>query len=410
MLSFETNDGQCLMRVTVCVISGFLIWATSDAGVQGARRQSLEEKLGTVTDYMPKATAPLDQLIEVARRFKIPMGIEWAEREGTAEPEKMPFSRKRTVRELIEHIASVSPEHCVEVDDGLVRVYSPTKAAHPFNFLNIRLKNYFVKHGDLFAAEDQLRWAIRFTLEPEEYLNGYNGGYGHGANDIFEIPKFTLSVSDVTIREVLNRLALAQGNALWVTTIKKDELQGGEPSWRRNGADGGDLPVTSSWHFLPLGEITELAKHQVAVDVLISGMLDQRMSTIPVMLEHRLAGDSGGSIGGGSSEGNSFVYGASIEKIGKDFVTLSVHLKVLFRGELEFNFEDKLQVNKGRVTEVRPEPRILIRAYFERRERDLQGRRLRAHSRRPTITAGTPRPILECFATVGWRSAEIITG
>ena len=360
----ETKDRPGVARMIVCVISGFLLWAACVAPVRGAPTESLEERLGTVTDFVPKATAPVDQLVEVARKFKIPMGIEWAKTEDAAASEKMPSSRKRTVRELIEHIASVSPEHCVVVDDGLVRVYSPTQAAHPFNFLNIRLKNYYVKNGDLFAAEDQLRWAIRFTLAPEKYRNGYGGGYGHGANDIFQIPKFTLSVSDVTIREVLNRITLAQGNALWVTTIKNEELEGPEPRWRR---DGGDLPITSAWHFLPLAEIAELAKEQVAIDVLIAGVLDRRMTTIPVILEHRLTGDSGGSIGGSSSEGNSYLYGAGIEKIGKDFVTLSVHLKVGFRGEIEFNFEDKLRIDKGRVTEVRPDPRILIRAYFEGR-------------------------------------------
>jgi hypothetical protein len=195
------------------MISGVLLWVGCVAG-RGAQAQSLEEKLGTVTDYVPKAITPVDQLVEVARRFKIPMGIEWVERADTATPDKTPPSRKRSVRELIEEIASVSPEHCVEVDDGLVHIYSPTEAVHPFNFLNIRLKSYSVKEVDLFAAENQLRWAIRFTLEPEKYLNGYGSSYGHGTPHIFEIPKFTLSVSDVTIREVLNRIALAQGNAL----------------------------------------------------------------------------------------------------------------------------------------------------------------------------------------------------
>jgi hypothetical protein len=46
---------------------------------------------------------------------------------------------------MIEEIASVSPEHFVEVDDGLVHIYSPTEAVHPFNFLDIRLKSYVVK-------------------------------------------------------------------------------------------------------------------------------------------------------------------------------------------------------------------------------------------------------------------------
>jgi hypothetical protein len=44
---------------------------------------------------------------------------------------------------------------------------------------------------------------------------------------------------------------------------------------------------------------------------------------MPVMLDHGLAGDAGGSIFGSSSEGSSYQYGASIEKIGKEFLTIS---------------------------------------------------------------------------------------
>jgi hypothetical protein len=98
------------------------------------------------------------------------------------------------------------------------------------------------------------------------------------------------------------------------------------------------------------------------------------MTTIPVMLEHGLAADSEGSKGGSLSDGSSYQYGASIEKIDKDFVTLSVHIKVGLRGVVEFNFEDKLQVYKDRVTEVRPEPRILIRGYFEGRDQRFRYR------------------------------------
>ena len=347
-------------------MSGILLWAVCGAAVRSARAQSLEEKLGTVTEYVPTAIAPVDQLVEVARKFKIPMGIEWVERAGTPTLDKTLSSRKRYVRELIEEIASVSPEHRVEVDDKLVHIYSPIEVLHPFNFLNISLKSYSVKKADLFAAEDQLRWAIRFTLEPEKYRNGYNGGYGHGANDIFQIPKFTLSCSRVTIREVLNRIALAQGNALWVAMLKSADFDGDEPSWTRTGVDGGDSPVSSAWHFFPLAEIAELANEQVAIDVMIEGIMDQRLTTIPVMLEEGLVGDSGGSIGGSTSEGFSYQYGADIEKIGKDFVTLSVHLKVGYTGEAEFNFEKNFRLHRDRITEIRPEPRIRIRSYFER--------------------------------------------
>jgi len=131
------------------MISGLLLWAACSAAVRGGRTESLEEKLGTVTDYVPKAIGPVDQLVEVARRFKIPMGIEWVERAATPTPVKALPSGRRSVRELIEEIASVSPEQRTEIDHGLVRIYSPTEAVHPFNFLNIRLKSYIVKKADL---------------------------------------------------------------------------------------------------------------------------------------------------------------------------------------------------------------------------------------------------------------------
>jgi hypothetical protein len=354
------------VRITVCVTCGLLLWAAF--AVRGVQAQSLEEKLGTITDYVPKAVAPVDQLVEVAQKFKIPMGIEWVERAYPSTPDKTALSGKRSVKELIEEIAGLSPGNRMEVADGIVRIYAPAEAIHPFNFLNIRLRDYDVKQGDLFAAEDQLRWAIRFALEPEKYANGFAGGYGHGANHVFEIPKFTLSGSDLTIREVLNRIALAQGNALWVATIKSADLTREEPYWKLRGVDDGDLPVTSAWRFFPLADIAELAKDRLAIDVRISGMLDQRMTTIPIMLEEGLSGDSGGLIGGGSSEGDSYEYAAGIESIGKDYVMISLHLRVRHRGEFEFKFDGKVQVSKHRMTDISFGPRIRIRAYFERAE------------------------------------------
>ncbi len=357
--------------ITVCIVSGLLLCANTAATVRSAQTDSLEKKLDKVTDYVPKAIAPVDQLVEVAQKFKIPMAIEWVDRAGPATSYELLRSKYRSVRDLIVAIATVSPERRVEVDNGIVRVYSPNESVHPYNFLNIKLKSYGVKDDDLFAADEQLRWAIRFTLEPEKYRNGYAGGYGHGANHVFQIPKFTLSESDVTIREVLNRIALTQGNALWVATIKGEDLNGNEPCWRRENESRADLCVTSAWHFVPLAEIAELASERVAIDLTIEGVLDERMTTIPVMLEHGLIGDSGGATGGSSSDGSSYQYASSIEKIGRDFVTISVHLRVGHKGEAEINFDEKFEVHKDRITEVRPESRIKIRAYFERADQHL---------------------------------------
>ena len=57
-----------------------LLGATIGGAVRGAPATSLEEKLKGRTDYLPQATAAVDQLVEVAQRFKLPMAIEWLER------------------------------------------------------------------------------------------------------------------------------------------------------------------------------------------------------------------------------------------------------------------------------------------------------------------------------------------
>ena len=118
-----------------CIISGLLLWAACVASVRGVPTESLEEKLATVTDYVPKATSPVDQLVEVARRYKIPMGIEWSARENAAPSDKAPTAKKRTVKELIEQIASVSPEHCVVLRDFRQRTKVPRseRLCHTFN-------------------------------------------------------------------------------------------------------------------------------------------------------------------------------------------------------------------------------------------------------------------------------------
>jgi hypothetical protein len=330
--------------------------------------ETVEEKLLTPTAYVPEAAGPVERLIEVAQRFRLPMAVEWVERAGTISPETTALpARRRSLKELLLEIVSVSPEHKMEVEGGLVRVYSPVASVHPFNFLNIRLKSYYVNDDDIFAAEDQLRWAIRLTLEPEKYRDGYVGGHGHGAGSVFEMPRFTLSGSDLTIREVLNRIALAQGNALWVATIRGEDLDGAEPYWKRKPLDGEDAGEVHGWRFIPLAGIRELAKEQVAVDVFVEGLLDKRMSTIPVMLEHGLRADSEGATGGFTEDDESYFYSASVERVGKESVTLSVHLAVRRRGEAERRFDRKLQVTRGRVTEFKPERRVAIKAYFEPR-------------------------------------------
>jgi hypothetical protein len=59
------------LALTICI--------SQTTAAQQDNAQSLNQKLLQKTEFKPKAGAPLDQLIEIAKTFDIPMGIEWAE-------------------------------------------------------------------------------------------------------------------------------------------------------------------------------------------------------------------------------------------------------------------------------------------------------------------------------------------
>ena len=112
-----------------------------------------------------------------------------------------------------------------------------------------------------------------------------------------------------------------------------------------------------------------MIKKAACVELMIDGQLDQRMSTIPVMLEHSLKGSEGGETAGGSSDGFSYGYTATIEKLEKDSATLLVHLRVQQPGESELKFDENILVSRSRVSELRPEHRVRLKAYFEARNK-----------------------------------------
>jgi hypothetical protein len=329
----------------------------------GIAASSIEEKLKVETDFLPAASRPVDQLVEIARRFKIPMAIEWVETADNTESSNDLQAANRTVKSLI-HLV-IGSGYVARIQNGLLHIYSPAVASHPFNFLNIRLNYFDVNHGDLFEAVDRLRWGIRFTLEPEDSRDCYLSSYGHGANDVFEIPKFSIHASNLTVRQALNRIAKAQGNALWLARIKKSHLNRNKPYWKTNGADGGEFPITAGWNFLPLSDLSELARERVVVDLSIKDFGEMRVAELPVMMDQGLYDSSSGGGGGSASSGVSYTYGVAVKQVTKEFVTLVVLLTVSRNGESELKFEEPVDVFRGRITELRPISRVTLKASIE---------------------------------------------
>jgi hypothetical protein len=336
----------------------------------GAYAQSLESKLAQQTDYLPRAASPVDQLIEVAQRFNIPMAVEWLERPGgesgrahvpTATP------GRRTVRELIADVVGQSPEHRFLIDGGLLYVFPPAVASHPLNFLNIRVGGFHVEHADLFRAEAHLRTKINLALYPELFKRGYGGGYGFPPDHVFTIPNVSVSGEDLNVRDVLNGIAESSGNALWVVRLRADEFTSRRPRWEGKPVDEyGRSPVNGRWHFLPLADVAELAREEVVVELTVEGFNRTERVVIPVLPEHGLSVNESGR-SSVSTSGYSYSYAVEVERVRTDAVILKIAFSFQPANGAGQSAEETITVARGEPTELRLHGVGNFRAYIAAR-------------------------------------------
>ena len=212
--------------------------------------QDLSTRLSQPADYQPKATTTLQQLIDVAQHYRIPMGIEWIQ-ETKTEPVPPPEPAKRTVNDLIAAILQNSPGYIAQQRDGVLQIAKTDFVDRPENFLNLRFSEFHIQDANVIDAEAQLRMFIFMKLNPGR---GYGGGYGYGMprDDGFDKSNLTFAGNDLKVRDILNKIAAGNGNALWVVVFSPSQKMA-DTSFRAQVSlnDGQTLPVFH-WQFLPL--------------------------------------------------------------------------------------------------------------------------------------------------------------
>jgi hypothetical protein len=194
-------------------------------------RLDLADVLTQETDFVPQSEGALDQLIEVAKHFKIPMGIEWTESAHAQNP-PLSLPRGATVQELIVAILLQTPGSQMVLENGVLHIQRSALVDDPRNLLNLRISKFSVKNQNLFAARAALRLAVEMTLHPGEYTEGYLSDSGYPPGHAFDVNNITFHSSDVAVREILDHLIKANGNALWVVLLNRNSLQAAASSSR----------------------------------------------------------------------------------------------------------------------------------------------------------------------------------
>jgi hypothetical protein len=100
-------------------------------------------------------------------------------------------------------------------------------------------------------ARFELWGSIIMTLHPR---GGYNGGYGgYSMYKDFDLPKVTLIGRNLTVRQLLSKIVISEGNALWVTRIRPTQMMEGEPYYAQiPSIESGDPAPSFDWEFIAL--------------------------------------------------------------------------------------------------------------------------------------------------------------
>jgi hypothetical protein len=187
------------------------------------------DKLAQMNDFVPSARTTEARLIELARHYKMPMGIEWMS-DGNEAARPSPLIAQPTVREMLNSILRDAPGYRIEVKDGVLSIGKAPWSEDPRNFLNLQLIEYRIEKGNVIHAEAALRFQIHSRLHPEKYLTGYNGGYGYGEiSESFSVKNISITGQDITVRQVLNSIIRQNGDAFWVVELLPSRTLKNEP-------------------------------------------------------------------------------------------------------------------------------------------------------------------------------------
>lgn len=213
--------------------------------------QDLEAKLAQRADFTPAAGSVQEQLIQVAQHYKIPMGIEWV-LQTEKEPSK-PIAGS-TVMTLLSSILQSAPNYSITVRNGVVNVSDSRYTTDSRNFLNLTIGEMNLNKANVFDAEAALRSRILRLLHPERFVGGSTHGYGYGVPDEhgLDVRNISFSAKDSTVRDILDRIVVANGNTLWLVSIAPSRMMKTEPFFAQFDAD---QEKGFFWKIIPFSKI-----------------------------------------------------------------------------------------------------------------------------------------------------------
>jgi hypothetical protein len=164
-------------------------------------------------------------LSALANEYRVPIGLEVAEK-SQVETEISIDLQGRPLRDVLDAIIEQDPRYEWKVVDGVINVI-PKASRDQFlkDLLETRVERFTIDRG---TGRFDIRRKI--TEIPEVRAKLERAGINHGVGglitnaDFSEAgPDFTLDVSDITVREILNRVIASSETKYWIVNKVTDE-------------------------------------------------------------------------------------------------------------------------------------------------------------------------------------------
>ncbi len=177
-----------------------------------------QAKLDThTTQYSLSANGLADAVLRVAKRFELPVGIEWVKDKDTARRLSLRW-KDDSVEGILRSIVQKFPGYELRVEPGEVHVFRRDLVDDSRNFLNLKVPEFFeVQQEGGGRANQQLEAVAQNIVSPRNLSPGAGEG-GDYATGIHEEP-LTITPRGLTFREALNKLVESSEHKIWVVTF-----------------------------------------------------------------------------------------------------------------------------------------------------------------------------------------------
>lgn len=206
------------------IVLTLLLTQASLMGLPGPSSQESGELKATlqtpVHSYSVAATTFADALMEVAGQFKVPMGIEWVRETSGLEPIHLSWS-DATVEQVVRDIVRAQPGYEIKIRGALVHVRPRDMIPDKENFLRLRISRFDVHNEVAEIAGRRLVDLVNLRVTPPKLLPPGQAVGGVGSSQFVEVgdPDISLSLTQVTVEDVLDAISLGSPFKVWIVTF-----------------------------------------------------------------------------------------------------------------------------------------------------------------------------------------------